>query len=340
MTFKKILAILISAVILVTCSAIGFSVSANQTDIMTPSVETAEIVLDGESVTVQVGGEYIYTLSLCAEEMIEDVQLYFEYDNSIIDAVPFSDSEDDCFDERYAPNLMFPVTNVNLEGKIKNNASSVDGFDFSEEKVLFICVFKVLASGRTAIDYRVEEMTILGNESSYFTAGEAVITDGISFAQNFASNEPEETTATEATEATDISDVTDATESATDATEATTDMVDPTEPSETIPGDASSDEETTEPSETTPDEATDDETTAPTETTDVTEPVVDGLLGDANLDGKVNIKDVTLIQKYVANILEFDEVQILLSDTNKDTKVNIKDATAIQKFIAGLIKEF
>ena len=357
MTFKKILAILITAAVLFACCAVGFSVSANQ-------AETAKITFDGKEITREVGSTFTYELYLCAEEMLEDVQIYFEYDNSVIDALPFSDSVEDCFDERYAPNLLFPVTNINLDGKIKHNASSVDGFDFAEEKVLFTCNFVVLSAGTTSIEYTVEEMTILGNESSYFTAGKAVVTDGISLEQNIDVSEDIEVTtsateATEATEATDAtnvtegSDVTEATE-ATEATETTTDVpegttgaVDSTEPSETLPGEDSSDDEATEstdastPAESDPAETTGVDTTAPTETTEGTEPVIkEGLLGDANLDEKVNIKDVTLIQKYVANILDFDEVQLSLSDTNKDEKVNIKDATAIQKFIAGIIKEF
>ena len=352
MTFKKILAILITAAVLFACCAVGFSVSANQ-------AETAKITLDGKEITAKVGSTFTYELYLCAEEMIEDVQIYFEYDNGVIDALPFSASADDCFDERYAPNLLFPVTNVKLDGKIKHNASSVDGFDFAEEKVLFTCNFAVLGAGTTSIDYTIEEMTILGNGGSYFTAGKAVITDGISLEQKIdVSEEIEITTSatelTDATQATGGNDVTEATK-ATEATEITTDVpesttgaVDSTEPSETLPVEDSSDDEeatdsteATTPSETTPDETTGVETTPSTEVTEGTDSIVEeGLLGDANLDGKVNIKDVTLIQKYVANILDFDEVQLTLSDTNKDEKVNIKDATAIQKFIAGFIKEF
>ncbi len=60
------------------------------------------------------------------------------------------------------------------------------------------------------------------------------------------------------------------------------------------------------------------------------------LLGDANLDSKINIKDATVIQKYAANIVEFSEEQCVRADSNEDSKVNVKDATAIQKFLAGI----
>lgn len=60
------------------------------------------------------------------------------------------------------------------------------------------------------------------------------------------------------------------------------------------------------------------------------------LLGDVNLDGKVNIRDVTLVQKYVANLAELSEQQLRAIDTNGDSKLNVKDATSLQKFIAGV----
>ena len=60
-------------------------------------------------------------------------------------------------------------------------------------------------------------------------------------------------------------------------------------------------------------------------------------MGDVNMDGKLNIKDATLIQKYAAKIVDFDETQKKLADINKDEKINVKDATYIQKVLAKLI---
>lgn len=56
-----------------------------------------------------------------------------------------------------------------------------------------------------------------------------------------------------------------------------------------------------------------------------------GLLGDADTNGEVNIKDGTVIQKAVAKTLSLDDTQKLLADVKNDGTVNIKDATAIQK---------
>ena len=57
--------------------------------------------------------------------------------------------------------------------------------------------------------------------------------------------------------------------------------------------------------------------------------------GDTNLDGKLDVNDVTNLQKYLAKLFDFSSGQIGVSDTNADGVVNIKDATKIQKMIAG-----
>ncbi len=60
------------------------------------------------------------------------------------------------------------------------------------------------------------------------------------------------------------------------------------------------------------------------------------ILGDVNGDGKVNIKDATLIQKSAAKLIELTDGEKLRADVNADSKINIKDATAIQKFVAKM----
>ena len=60
-------------------------------------------------------------------------------------------------------------------------------------------------------------------------------------------------------------------------------------------------------------------------------------IGDANVDGVVNIKDATHIQRYVAEIIVFSTREYKQADVNLDGAVNIKDATIVQKYIADLI---
>jgi len=60
------------------------------------------------------------------------------------------------------------------------------------------------------------------------------------------------------------------------------------------------------------------------------------LLGDVNLDGNVNIRDATAIQKHLANIETIEGLGKPASDYNQDGKITIQDATAIQKKIANI----
>ncbi|MBQ8000860.1 MAG: dockerin type I repeat-containing protein [Ruminococcus sp.] len=91
-------------------------------------------------------------------------------------------------------------------------------------------------------------------------------------------------------------------------------------------------------------ESTDAPTSVPTDcpttptppTTSPSEPVFTGILGDANLDGEVNIKDATAIQKYTAQLEALTDTGLILADVDASADVNIKDATAIQKYIAGI----
>ena len=132
---------------------------------------------------------------------------------------------------------------------------------------------------------------------------------------------------TEATEPT-----TEATEPSTGATEPTTEATEPsvttapTEPATTTPDE--SEPITTKPTEP---EAT---TTVPGTTTGEPEGYI---LGDADGNGKINIKDATVIQKYVAKM----EVEIDLDAAlaNGASYLSVKDATVIQKFLAKMLPE-
>lgn len=77
------------------------------------------------------------------------------------------------------------------------------------------------------------------------------------------------------------------------------------------------------------DEASRDEN-APLEST------TDFIRGDADMDGGVNIKDATYIQKAVAGLETMSLIECLAGDADTMGDINIKDATAIQKFIAGI----
>ncbi|MGN0452719.1 MAG: lectin like domain-containing protein, partial [Ruminococcus sp.] len=60
--------------------------------------------------------------------------------------------------------------------------------------------------------------------------------------------------------------------------------------------------------------------------------------GDADNNGNVNIKDCTLIQKYLVNLVESDYYIINNANVDRDYDITIKDVTAIQKYIADIIE--
>ncbi len=52
---------------------------------------------------------------------------------------------------------------------------------------------------------------------------------------------------------------------------------------------------------------------------------------DVDRDGRITVKDATLIQKYLADMETLDDEQLELADSTCDGKINIQDATYIQK---------
>ncbi|MDP4121390.1 MAG: dockerin type I domain-containing protein [Bacillota bacterium] len=59
--------------------------------------------------------------------------------------------------------------------------------------------------------------------------------------------------------------------------------------------------------------------------------------GDVNMDGKVNLKDATIIQEYMAQMVTFSDLQKALADVSNDNMVTLKDSTAIQKYLLHMI---
>ncbi len=64
-----------------------------------------------------------------------------------------------------------------------------------------------------------------------------------------------------------------------------------------------------------------------------------GMIGDADKDGKLTVRDATYVQKVIAGVEVVDPyygITELIRDFDRDDNVNVKDATAIQKCVAGL----
>lgn len=58
--------------------------------------------------------------------------------------------------------------------------------------------------------------------------------------------------------------------------------------------------------------------------------------GDVNLDGHINVCDVTEIQRFLAEYSTLSKPQKLVADVNFDGSITIDDATAIQEYLAEL----
>ncbi len=72
------------------------------------------------------------------------------------------------------------------------------------------------------------------------------------------------------------------------------------------------------------------------EPTTPTEPADKYLKGDADVDGEVNIRDATAIQKHVADIIVLTEQGLANAEVDSSSSLTVKDATYIQKYIAGM----
>ncbi len=64
-------------------------------------------------------------------------------------------------------------------------------------------------------------------------------------------------------------------------------------------------------------------------------PPLEPMIGDVNGDGALNVKDLTLLKKYVAGSVSADDVVLVNCDIDGDEAIGIKDIAALRKLIAG-----
>ena len=58
-------------------------------------------------------------------------------------------------------------------------------------------------------------------------------------------------------------------------------------------------------------------------------------LGDVNLDGKINIRDVTVINRYINNLEELNNEQLTNADVCSDGEINQLDLDILNRYVAG-----
>ena len=86
---------------------------------------------------------------------------------------------------------------------------------------------------------------------------------------------------------------------------------------------------------------TETDTTKPTETV-TDKPIVTDtyILGDANLDGMVSIKDATYIQQFLVNLVVFDANNNRNADVDGSGIISVKDANFIQRYLAAIATDY
>ena len=65
----------------------------------------------------------------------------------------------------------------------------------------------------------------------------------------------------------------------------------------------------------------------------------DNIKGDADGDGIVTVKDVTEIQRFIAELTDFTDEQKNAADVDGNGVVDISDATLLQRYLAEFITE-
>ncbi len=66
----------------------------------------------------------------------------------------------------------------------------------------------------------------------------------------------------------------------------------------------------------------------------------DKLLGDVNVDGVIDVRDVTLMNQYIVKLSDISDQGFINADVISDNKVDLKDLGQLKKYIIKVIKEF
>lgn len=61
-----------------------------------------------------------------------------------------------------------------------------------------------------------------------------------------------------------------------------------------------------------------------------------GILGDVDESGSVNVGDVTKLLRYIANLEKLTDSQLSMADTDRSGSVNVGDATKLLRYLANL----
>ena len=68
--------------------------------------------------------------------------------------------------------------------------------------------------------------------------------------------------------------------------------------------------------------------------------VSDVLLGDVDGNGSIEVKDITLLQNYMAGAAELTQKQMKAADVNSNGSITLQDVLMIQQYVAKKIDCF
>ena len=151
-----------------------------------------EITVADKTYTAQVGDKVTYTVELMAPKRFENIQIALRYNSDYLKLV----IPEDVVDKQCAkttPNMTGAFVGYN-PNVFRLVASSVaPKYDFRQKKVLFTIDFLVRKPGETECDFMVEVMSVyIGPSPSedihYFSYGEQLVFDGITFYHNISVN--------------------------------------------------------------------------------------------------------------------------------------------------------
>lgn len=134
-----------------------------------PEVDDADsltVNFGGEALTANVGDTLTYCAFVTADKTFEDIQVILSYNEDKLSLVRGTSADDEAL--KCCPNFADAVYNSDYEGVVAANASSLAGFDFTEEKLLLTLDFAVLSGGETTLELTIQEMTATDG-TSYFT---------------------------------------------------------------------------------------------------------------------------------------------------------------------------
>lgn len=221
------------------------------------------------------------------------------------------------------PATLKGITLTDSKGKKVNFTTTYDKNETDTDGNVFAKEFTFTPTGYNKGDHETFTLSISDMESY---AGVKLLNVSKDFEITFESS-TNETVPTEPSDTPII--VTKPTEPSDDPIIVTT----PTEPESSAPSETTTPSKPapipTDPHESTPSTPQEPSSTVPQNPQEI--------LGDVNSDGKLNIRDATTIQKYLAKLIKAENINLDVADFDLNGKVNVKDATNIQKKLAGLI---